>query len=297
VVREWLPRPSRQPRPGAPAAEIRVRAGAAPPAPAGTPAALELYGVRGWTTAGGEMVLADGAGRIGARVEMEACRATVWVNTDHGPPDTHDVFATFTIVAGLLLTRLGRALVHAGAVVAPGGGAWLLPGGSFSGKSTTCITLIRAGWNFLGDDHVVLAAGAAGEVRAEGWLRPFHLDRGYHSGVSQGVRSRVEPLGFGPGEWQPAAPVAGILFPRVEAESPTALVPLHPALALARLVSVSPFMGLDPPAAPPVLALLQTVASHPVYELRLGQDSYCNPHRLQFAVFAACDTPAAPKRL
>ncbi|HET7459703.1 MAG TPA: hypothetical protein VFJ82_00590 [Longimicrobium sp.] len=287
AVASWVPRvPAREPAPGEARAWIRVGAGAPAFELPAAPAAMELYGVRGWT-AGGAVVLADGHRRIGARVELESRRAEVRVDTAGPAPDAHDVFAVFTIAAGLLLARLGRALLHAAAVVAPDGGAWLLPGSSFSGKSTTCITLIRAGWNYLCDDHVVLGRGAGGELRAEGWPRPFGLDRGYALGASEGVRGRVEPHLFGPGAWQRSAPVAGVLVPRVEAGQPTTVTPVHPAASLAQLLRQSPFMVSDPAAAPGVLALLEMVAKRPSYELRLGFDSYCNPERLQLALRAA----------
>jgi len=284
VARAWLPRLPGPTSTGEPRAEIRVDAGAPDFAvPAAAPG-MELYGVRGWNAGGGAVVLADRAGRIGARVELEARRARVRVDTAAGPQDPRDVFATFTIAAGLLLTRLERALVHAAAVVAPDGGAWLLPGSSFSGKSTTAITLIRGGWNYLCDDHVVVGAGPDGALRAEGWPRAFQLDRGYAAGASEGVRARVEPHEFGPGRWQRAAPLAGILFPRVEAELPTGVTPLHPAAAFALVMRQSPFVGADRGAAGRVLALLERVAHLPAWELRLGRDTYCNAQTLQLVL-------------
>ncbi|HEU4559545.1 MAG TPA: hypothetical protein VFS20_16965 [Longimicrobium sp.] len=281
VVRAWLPRLAAS-APADPArARIRVEAGAPPAGRDDAPPAMELYGVRGWGPVEGRVVLAGRHGRIGARIDLEARAATVVVKPEGEPPGQRDVFAAFTIAAALLLTRLRRALVHAAAVVEPGGGAWLLPGSSYSGKSTTCITLIRGGWNYLTDDHVVLGTGPGDELRAQGWARNFHLDTGYAQGASHGARARVEADAFGPGRWQSSAPLAGLLFPRVQPELPTALLPLHPAAALSLLLRQSPFVVNDPAAAPPVLALLQRAAALPAYELRLGSDSYCNEKQLQ----------------
>jgi|GEM_PF-673985 len=297
-VGAWLPRhaPPAPPRHRA-AALIHARAGAPEGAvPEGAPT-MELYGVRAWVSpADHHAVLADGHGRIGGRVEPGPLRATIHVDPAAPPPDPRDVFATFTIAAAMLLTRLGRALVHAGAVVAPGGGAWLLPASSFSGKSTTCATLIRGGWNYLGDDQVVLGDGSGGEVRAEGWPRLFHLDRGYAEGVSRGVRSRVDPGGLGPGRWQRSAPVAGLLFPRVEAELETTLLPLHPAAAFVLLLRQSPWILADGGGAAPVLALLEGIAALPCYELRLGRDAYGDPARLQRAIEPALAASATAPR-
>ncbi|HET7229623.1 MAG TPA: hypothetical protein VFJ16_06445 [Longimicrobium sp.] len=265
-------------------AVIRVRAGEPPHAPPPGAPAMEMSGVGGWVTGDGEtVVFADAAGAIGVTVDLAARRAEVCVRTDRDPPETVQVVSTLTMVSALLLTRLRRALVHAGAVLPPGGGAWLLAGGSFSGKTSTCVTLIRGGWGWLSDDHVVLGR-MDGEIRVEGWPRRFNLDHGYASGASRGVRSRVDPEAFGPGAWQSTAPLAGLLFPRVEAGAPTALVPLHPAGALALLVRNAPWLLADARGAAPVLSLFQRAARLPAYELRLGADSYCNADRLQMVL-------------
>jgi hypothetical protein len=97
----------------------------------------------------------------------------------------------------------------------------------------------------------------------------------------------VDPEGFGPGRWCRAAPLAGLLFPRVEAELPTLAEPLHPAAALAQLVRHTPWLLADAGAAGPVLALLQGAARLPAWQLRLGRDSYRDVQRLQMALSPA----------
>jgi hypothetical protein len=252
------------------------------PPPPGAPL-LELRSVRGWLVDAGQAVqLADASGSISGRVELGAGRARVLLAPGVVVDEALrlELSAALTVAAALLLSRLGRALVHAAAVVAPGGDAWLLAAGSFCGKTTTCVNLIRAGWDYLSDDHVVLAAGEGGEVVAEGWRRRFNLDAGFQAGASRGVRSRVDPEGFGPGRWIPGARLGGVLFPRVEAASPTALFPEHPAGALAGVLRHSPWLLADAVAAPAVLWLLQRVARLPARELRLGSDTYADPARL-----------------
>jgi len=294
VVEGWLPLHARPAARGHRAAAlIRAAPGAAAfPTPGGPPT-MDLYGVGAWVSpADQRTVLADAHGRIGGRVDPGALRATLRVNAAAGEPDVRDVFAAFTIASAMLLTRLGRALAHAAAVVAPGGGAWLLPASSFSGKTTTCATLVRGGWNYLADDHVVLGPGAGAEVRAEGWPRPFHLDRGYAEGAPLGVRSRVDPDALGPGRRQPSAPVAGLLFPRLEPDLPTALLPLHPAAAFVALLRQSPWILADGGGAAPVLALLERVAALPAHELRLGRDCYARPAVLTRVLAPALDPEA-----
>src|SRR5256885_14550590 len=96
-----------------------------------------------------------------------------------------------TISAALLCAGLGRALLHAAAVLAPDGTAWLLVGDARAGKSTTCANLARVGggggggWGFLSDDQGVLAATEQGVVGGGG-LRSFPLGEGWERGEVPG---------------------------------------------------------------------------------------------------------------
>ncbi|HKG91135.1 MAG TPA: hypothetical protein VKA84_04565, partial [Gemmatimonadaceae bacterium] len=136
-----------------------------------------------------------------------------------------DVYSMLTASAALLLGRLGRALAHAGAVVTPGGRGWLLVGDAFAGKSTTCANLITAGWDYVSDDQGVLSrdessssGSGGGSLRIEGWPRTMHMDEAWERGEAPLRRRRdFDPAVLGPGRWRPDAPVAGMLFPRVEA--------------------------------------------------------------------------------
>jgi hypothetical protein len=51
----------------------------------------------------------------------------------------------------------GHVIVHAGAVVAPDGGAVLLPAASGSGKSTLVIGLLARGYRLLSDEYALIA--------------------------------------------------------------------------------------------------------------------------------------------
>ena len=276
AVAPWIPRiPPAEPGPGQARAWIHAEYG--PPAfvPPSTAPVIDMGGVEGWAEPSGRVLLCEREHRVSAVVDPSAGQASVRLQVPADPAEELRIaiFAGLTLAAAFLMGRLGRTLVHAGAVVAPDGRAWLLVGGTFSGKSTTCLNLMRAGWNYLADDHVVLA-GAGDGVDVEGWPRKFNLDRGYAGGVSQGVRSRVDPEALVPGRWQRAAPLAGVLFPRVQAELPTALTRVSAPESLSRLLQQSPWLLADPGTAAEVLALLQRAARLPAFELRLGADSY-----------------------
>lgn len=292
-VEPWVPRiPPVEPDPERVRAWIRVeRGGPAFDVPSREPA-VDLCSVAGWPDGEGRVLLCAPRRWVSAVVDPAARRADVRLlpplPAAEAAADGFQVegFAGLTLAAAFLLGRLGRTLVHAGAVVAPDGRAWLLAGGTFSGKSTTCVSLIRGGWDYLADDNVVLGTGPDG-VWVEGWPRRFNLDHGYAAGVSRGVRGRVDPDAFGPGRWRRAAPLGGLLFPRVEAEHPTALEPMTGVDALSGLLQQSPWLLGDPGTAHGVLTLLRQVAGMPAFALRLGTNSYRNPEQLQTVLVQA----------
>jgi hypothetical protein len=195
-------------------------------------------------------------------------------------PAAWTLFSAATLAAALLLGRMERALAHAAAVVGPDGRAWLLVGDSHAGKTTTSANLLQAGWRYVSDDQVVLYRAADGELSAEGWPRPFHLDEGWEGGAPLHRRGTTDPRERWPGRWTRTAPLAGLLFPRVEAGRPTVREALPASDALARLLRQSPWLLADRGAAPRVLRLLQEAASLPAYALRLGLDTYADPERL-----------------
>ncbi|HEX6747811.1 MAG TPA: hypothetical protein VF092_11010 [Longimicrobium sp.] len=290
AVEAWRPRFEHPVEsPGSAAARLVVEPGEPAFASPEDPPLLELRGLRGWVPPPRtHALLADTTRRVSAVVDLDARRATVRL----ADPDAVlaelavELSGALSISAALLLNRLDRALVHAAAVVAPDGRAWLLAGGTFSGKTTTTLNLIRGGWDWLSDDHVVLGAGPDGELTAEGWPRPFNLDSGA-AGRPTGARSRVDPAGFGPGRWRRSAPLGGLLLPRVVPELPTAVAAAHPAAALGKLVEQSPWLLADPGGARPVLALLERAARLPAFELRLGLDAHLDPRVLHSVLASA----------
>jgi hypothetical protein len=288
TVAPWRPRlPEEFATLRADAASLVVRRGPAVRALPDAAPLLELRRLRVWMLPSGtHALLADTAGHLSAEVDLDARRATVHI------PDPQraaaeaavEVFAALSVASALLLTRLGRALVHAAAVVVPGGGALLFAGGTFSGKTTTCLTLARVGWEWLSDDHVVLGDDGAGGVSVAGWPRRFNLDTG-PAGRPAGVRMRGDP----PAGWRASAAAGALVFSRIEAALPTALEPVAPAAALGMLLDQSPWLLADRAGARPVLALLQCAARLPAFALRLGLDSHHDPAVLRTALAPAAE--------
>ena len=279
LLEEWLPLLPEPDADGTARATIRVSVASSRPAAPGDPPSFRFVTLDGWTGDDGVTRL-WGDGGCHAVVDPAAATAELLSPSPHHPGAAADLDAMCTVASALLLGRLDRVLAHAGAVVDARGRAWLLVGDSRSGKTTTTLNLVRAGWPYLSDDHVVLARGDDGTVAAEGWPRHFRVDVGWSEGVSLGSRVQVDPGVAWPGRWRRAASLAGTLFPRVEPDEPTLLTPIHPADALARAVRSMPWLFFDPPCAPRLLALLRSVAALPAYELRVGKDVYRDEERL-----------------
>lgn len=290
LLTRWLPLlPTDTPADPA-GAVIRVlpAEGAAPRAPA-SHRTLHLGGVDAWVEgdfavfaggpeAWGAVDLAGGVAELRVAAGAEASVSAMWA-----------LYSCCTLSAALLLGRMGRALAHAAAVTPPHGPAWLLVGDARAGKTTTCANLVTAGWRYLSDDHVVLWRDGDGRVAVEGWPRPFHLDLGYDAGRVEKERGETDPRDRWPGGWRRTAPLAGMLFPRVQADAPTALERAEPGGALAGLLRQSPWLLADRGAAPRVLDLLRDAALLPAHGLRVGLDTYTDPARLAAIVGAAGD--------
>jgi hypothetical protein len=275
LAERWIPEGLGEPCDTPAHAMISVRASSMPLRYPTNPATLALGGVAAWVDQDRAIALLRGAApSSGGVLRFGAGRGRLQVDPARAPEAAADLYSMLTVSAALLLAGLGRALVHAAAVVAPDGGAWLLAGDARSGKSTTCATLASAEWGYLSDDQVVLTGREDG-VEVEGWLRPFHLD-----GDGGGKRREVAPAEVGLAGWRRSACLAGVIFPTVAPAEPTLLTPLPAADALARLMRQTPWLLAYRPTAAAVLALLTRAVAGGAFSLRLGRDTYGDPARL-----------------
>ncbi len=80
-----------------------------------------------------------------------------WVQKTEDVPWWETTFS-FRILFHLWTHDLPSQLVHAGAMAKNGKGV-LIPGQSGSGKSTSCLNLLQAGYDYLGDDYVWVELG------------------------------------------------------------------------------------------------------------------------------------------
>lgn len=281
AVDRWLPLVPPDTPADPSGAVIRVlSAEDAPAARPAVPRTLRLGEVDAWID-GGEARL-FGTARVHGLVRLARGDAELRAPLEGDDPDAvaWDLYSALTLSCAMLLGRMERALVHAAAAAPPGASAWLLVGDARAGKTTTCANLVRAGWSYLSDDHVVLFRDPEGRIAVEGLPRPFHLDEGWETGRVARRRGAADPRERWPGAWRRTAPLGGLLFPSVEPDAPTSLDAFAAPDALAALLRQSPWLLADPACAPAVLALLRQAALLPAHALRLGLDTYAAPERL-----------------
>ena len=89
--------------------------------------------------------------------DRESGTAIFWTRRAHRLP-AHETAAPFRTIFGWWMEGTDRALIH-GAAVATENGGILLAGAGGSGKSTTALLCLAAGWKFLGDDYCAIRDG------------------------------------------------------------------------------------------------------------------------------------------
>ena len=170
-----------------------------------------------------------------------------------------------------------------GAAVAWNDCAILLAGRGGSGKSTTSLACLLAGFDFLGDDYVLVRGGAAPRVwslyrTAKVGARSLELHPHLKNAIAIEPRPQLDDkwvlfadkLESG-GQLVREKPLGAIVLPRVEGQS-TQLAPCSASRALAALAPSSIFQlaGAGPILMEKMAALTRCVAAH---ELRLAPDN------------------------
>jgi len=126
------------------------------PTPAGPIAAANPIQ---WFSDQGTLRLLNQAGEAFNLLDL-AGRTAFYFVPDAEATTVHERAAPFRPILHWWSGTVERALIH-GAAVGVGSGAALIVGKGGSGKSTTALTCLAAGLDYLGDDYVMVQAGPA----------------------------------------------------------------------------------------------------------------------------------------
>ncbi len=228
-----------------------------------TAPSLRLASVGVWVQQGsGRAVLGSAEADCAGAVDLDVLQATVV--TSGAPAATPRLHGMLALAVALLLGRIGRALVRGAVVAPPGGGAWLLVGEEGEGTTTALVRLAAAGWEYLAVEQAILRKDTAnGGLAVEGWPGPSAAE------ADLGAERRRGP-----------ADLEGVLALRQAPREETNLRMREDADLLSALLPTSPWLRLDPAGSSGALRALLQGLRLPVFDLRLGLDSYAHPARL-----------------
>lgn len=183
-------------------------------------------------------------------------------------------------------------IIHSGCVSRNGQGV-LFPGMARAGKSTSALACLSAGFDYLGDDYVVLQAQDDGVFMGHSlynstWLELDHLTR-FPALASHAI--------YGPYPWEEkplillsqvcpdrlamSAEIRVLAFPRIVAARSTRWYPASKPQAFLQLAPSSLFAESLRPGARAFARLAQLIEHVPAYWLELGRDLSEIPERVQ----------------
>jgi hypothetical protein len=184
-----------------------------------------------------------------------------------------------------LYRRRGWFPLHAFAARAPAGRAALVAGQIGSGKTTTGLALLEAGWKLLSNDSPLLEMknNVVHALAYPGQLSAFDDSLARFDRLKQLIPNQT-PSGEGPPTkrvfraedlfsepWANSGVAAGIFFPQVKPElEQSRLIPVEPKEALLKLVPQA-VEGWDKALIAPSLKILNTLVNQaPCYNLELS---------------------------
>ncbi|MEM1127205.1 MAG: hypothetical protein AAGI71_11185 [Bacteroidota bacterium] len=186
------------------------------------------------------------------RIDAEDHRATfVWGPDFRGPLPRHEAAIAFylIIITLVILVRYrGWYALHAAALEHDGVGV-LLSAVSGSGKTTTTLNLIRAGWRYATDDTVLMRPTEGGLVEVISYRKAFSLtDETLALFPELSGRSWPRPPGLRPkwrvsveagfpGQFVPHLIPRFVVVPTIEPEAPSRVEPMPSREALLYLIS------------------------------------------------------------
>jgi hypothetical protein len=185
------------------------------------------------------MLVGEGYGRVvaleGSPEALDAARGSLpfwWVDSEGTPEQVFGLVAPEAVpliirnVEGWIAEHACDVVFVHAAAVAVDGRAIVLPGTSFSGKTSLCVELLKRGADFLTDEFSVLDA----DGRVMPYPRPIHV-RG-----DAGERNYVTPDSLGAMTATGTATVALAALLDYDERGGWSVTPVSPALSVLRLL-------------------------------------------------------------
>lgn len=206
-------------------------------------------------------------------------RGVFWVSAAERVP-WYERAAPLRSVLHWALGAPGRHLAHAGVIAREGAGV-LLAGKGGSGKSTVSLLCLCAGFDYLGDDYVLLSTEgeptafslyATAKVVPEGLVRVPALVGTVHGARGPEEQKLVLDVGSRfPERMRSDAAVTAVVLPRIVPGGPTRLRRTSAAHGL-RTLAPSSILQLPYVQTDALASMAALVASVPTYALDLGPD-------------------------
>jgi hypothetical protein len=211
-------------------------------------------------------------------IDHERKLALFWTRDASRLP-MHECAAPFRIILSWSAEQHGRVVVHCGAV-SNEDGAVLLAGAGGSGKSTTTLLCVKAGWRYLGDDYCALQTGPRPEVFSLYNSAKLTHDSAERFGLKEvlppaSANDGMKELFFlrrqGQAQLANAVPCRLLLLPRVTNQRDTTVEKASPGDAL-RALAPSSIFQFSGAGAIAFERLAQLVRALPIVRLNLGSD-------------------------
>lgn len=203
-----------------------------------------------------------------------------WVQKTEEVPWWECTFS-FRALFHLWTQDLPAQLVHAGAMAKDGTGV-LIPGQSGSGKSTSCLNLLRAGYDYLGDDYVWVESGdqiTVFSLYQTAKIEPENLDKRF-SDWKPFIKNRAdyrqqkaifEVNTLFPGAGISSSVIKAILLPKVAHREKTAFEKANPSRTLMAMAPTT-LHHLPHNRQASYQKLMHISSSLPGYHWHLGSD-------------------------
>jgi hypothetical protein len=224
------------------------------------------------------------------QLELAKSIGTGFIDADFWkiPPKSKQEFFMLSLL--WLLRPNNIYALHANGIVKDGIG-FLFVGGTGSGKSTTAISLIRQGWEFLSDDVTLLRSDSK-KIEAMAFVKGFSIDpqlasrcpelRGLEETSSWNEsKIYINTESLYPDQFLSCCLPKVLIFPKIVSRRKSKLLPVDWAKALILLIENSGGIMLDKNMADNQIKVLkQLIYQTSSYQLLAGLDLYKEPEKI-----------------